>query len=178
MYIYKKNFICTGLRVYWKTTQFYPDHWENVFSWTFFLTFESHKVLISSVKQSEFEASPLYVNLSFFFSADLFDYVLKTTIKSVLGVKMCWKVLFVSRMKNQLLWLHVQNSFLWCLCDISRNWTGGQLYCHLSLYHKMAQWVNVMLMKPGELKGLSHTGLEASRKPSTAHQVTIFERLL
>lgn len=60
-----------------------------MFSWTFFLTFESHKVLISSVKQSEFEASPLYVNLSFFFSADLFDYVLKTTIKSVLGVKMC-----------------------------------------------------------------------------------------
>lgn len=137
----------------------------------FFLTFEGHKVLISSVKQSGFEVSPLYVIFFFFFSnADLFDYVLKITIKTVLGgKKTCWKVLFVSRMKSQLLWLHVQNIFLSCLCNINRNWTRGQLYCHLSLYHKMVQWVNVMLMKPGELTGLSHTGLQASRKPAGIH---------
>lgn len=61
-----------------------------MFSWTFcfFLTFEGHKVLISSVKQSGFEVSPLYVIFFFFFSnADLFDYVLKITIKTVLGGK-------------------------------------------------------------------------------------------
>lgn len=112
----------------------------------------------------------------FFSNADLFDYVLKITIKTVLGgKKTCWKVLFVSRMKSQLLWLHVQNIFLSCLCNINRNWTRGQLYCHLSLYHKMVQWVNVMLMKPGELKGLSHTGLEASRKPAGIHSSSVYD---
>lgn len=111
----------------------------------FFWTFESHKVLLSSVKQSRFEVSPLYVDFSFFLWCWFVWFCFKNYNKVCLGGKTCWKVLFVSRMKNLLLWLHVQNTFLSCLCNISRNWTGGQLYCHLSLYHKMAQWNQVSL---------------------------------
>lgn len=42
-------------------------------------------------------------------------------------------------MKNQPLWLYA-------ICIIDWSWTGTRPYCHVTLYHKMAEQVNIQLL--------------------------------